>query len=511
MRLTTIIFIFFVVSLCSWAQQPKRLTQKFFPDVDTILTTPAFESPFGFTKYKELISFLEELESQSEYCKIEYIGKTQKGKNIPVVLLSKPVSENKIRVWLQGGIHGNEPASAEGMLTVLQSFTQNPSKAYLLDHLDIAIAPMVNIDGYIVQNRLAKNGLDMNRDLIKLQIPEIQQLKKYYSDFAPHVSIDFHEYNPFRSSFRQLGAMGVTSYYDAMFLYSGNLNIHPTIKELTKDLFVQTAKNKFDELGYTHHDYFSSKSDLGKLYFNVGSTSARSSATSFALGNSISVLMEIRGVKLNRTSFERRVLITQEAAFSFLETAYFNYEDVYRGVNQAIASTIAMEEKVVADSKRVTDREKLKFIDFAENKVIETEFDVATSIGMEPSIIRVRPYAYLLSADQTEAIKNLEILGLKIENISSQKLEVETYRVTNQQIAPEKYQGYFPNTVQVEVKPRTIDFSDGTYLIKLNQKNANLAITALEPENSDGFIKTRVVEASIGEEIPVYRLMSPIE
>lgn len=494
-----------------FAQQPGKLTDKYFPDKEIYYETPAFNSSMGFTKYNELISFLENLTINNQYAEIEYFGETQRGKKIPLIIISKPGTFPKVKVWMQGGIHGNEPASSEGMLVVLQKLLKDDSYAHLLDRLDIAIVPMVNIDGYMRQNRLAKNGLDLNRDLIKLQIKETQQLKARYSQYAPHVSIDFHEYNPFRAAFRTLGSMGYTSYYDAMFLYSGDPNIDPAIRELTEGLFVSNAKQMLDEQGFRHHDYFSPKSDRGKLYFNFGSSSARSSATSFALANSISILMEIRGIRLNRNSFERRVLITESTAFSYLNTAYENYQQVLDGVNKAIKSTISMERDVVADSRRVFESKPLKFIDIGENEVVEKTYKVASTYEMEKLIVRKRPQAYILLPEQQEAIEKLKMLGLQIHTLEEdRKLQVEAYQVQKQLIEISKYQDYFPSEVSVKVVKKEKIFSKGTYVLPMNQKNANLAVTALEPENDNGFIRTRVVQVQKGQEVPIYRLMTTI-
>lgn len=497
-------------SLCCYSQQPAKLTKKFFPDVGVQFDTPAFKGAHGFTKYSELISFLEKITSSNKYAELLYLGETQRGKKIPYVKISKSGDAPKLRIWMQGGIHGNEPASSEGMLAVLNDLLIKEENSPLLDRLEIVIVPMVNIDGYMRQNRQAKNGLDLNRDLIKLQVHEIQQLRKNYSEYSPHVSIDFHEYNPFRAAFRGFGGMGYTSFYDAMFLYSGELNVEPKIRDLTENLFVKNAKEKFINENFNFHDYFSPKDNLGKLYFNLGSTSARSSATSFALGNSISILMEIRGIRLNRNSFERRVFITYTAAFSYLRTAYESYDMVLSGVNEAIQSTVARAHEVVVKSKKMKVELPVKFIDISENEMVENVFPMASSKEMTPIISRERPYAYLLLPDQTKAIENLLILGLDVDTLSAAKtFKVQSYNVIAQEIEASKYQNYFPNNVSTNVSTIEKKFPKGSFVVRLDQKNANLAVTALEPENVNGFVRVRVIEAEKEKEIPIYRLLDP--
>ena len=222
--------------------------------------------------------------------------------------------------------------------------------------------------------------------------------------------------------------------------------------------------------------------------------------------------MEIRGISLNRNSFERRVDITQTTAFSFLQTSYNEYERVLKGVNEAIASTIAMKQKVVADSRRKVETKSIKFIDIGENEAVENEFEVASAKEMIPLIVRERPLAYVLPPDQTTAINNLIMLGFTIDTLQSEQTwMVESYTVEEQLIQGAQYQGYYPNEVSTKITTEEKSFKEGTFIVRLDQKNANLATTALEPENDNGFVRFRVIEASKGEEIPIYRLIGSEE
>ena len=91
--------------------------------------------------------------------------------------------------------------------------------------------------------------------------------------------------------------------FDVMFLYSGNLNVSPSIKKVTEDYILKQAMPVLDQYKLKYHNYVSSKHKNNAVYFNLGSVSPRSSATSYALSNCVSLLMEIRGVGLNRSSF----------------------------------------------------------------------------------------------------------------------------------------------------------------------------------------------------------------
>jgi hypothetical protein len=48
-------------------------------------------------------------------------------------------------------------------------------------------------------------------------------------------------------------------------------------------------------------------------------------------------------------------------------------------------------------------------------------------------------------------------------------------------------------------------FPAGYFIIRLSQKNANLAVTLLEPESVNGFVNFEVVHTELGKELPIYR------
>ena len=291
----------FMISATLWSQispQSKKVTKTFFPDYEALDdTTPALQKKKGYTNYSELMTFLNNLVDQYPHIvQLRYIGESQKGKKIPLLSLNKTSSTPKIKVWMMGGLHGNEPASTEGMLYFLDKILNDLEVSYLLDRIELAVVPMANIDGYLKQSRYAANGLDLNRDQTKLMAPESIVIKQAFSDFNPEVALDFHEYRPYRKDFAQLSNFGITALYDAMFLNSGNLNVPKNLRLLTQSLFIENAAQVLDENNFNHHPYISTKKYSGDIHFNQGSTNARSSATNFALTNTISTLFEIRGV-----------------------------------------------------------------------------------------------------------------------------------------------------------------------------------------------------------------------
>ena len=180
----------------------------------------------------------------------EFIGKSQKGKEIPIVYLGNKGTTNT-KVCYMGGLHGNEPAGTEAMLLLINNILNVDSLKSIKENINLAIIPMANIDGYEKQSRYAANGQDLNRDQTKFSNQESIHIKTAVNKFSPHLIVDFHEYKPYRVDYVNFGQYGVTSQYDCMFLYSGNLNVSTEIREAVEKFYLPPAKEGLDYYGLT--------------------------------------------------------------------------------------------------------------------------------------------------------------------------------------------------------------------------------------------------------------------
>ena len=245
-----LIFNFLVVS-AQLNQEPKKITKKFFSELNNLENiTPALKKKKGFTNYQELLTYIDEkVEKFPEIVSSNFIGESQRGKKIPIIYIKNKNNndEKKLKVWMQGGLHGNEPASTESLLYLIHLILEDADYKYLLDKIELAILPMANIDGFLKNDRYAANGLDLNRDHTKMMAPETKASKKVFAEFDPHIALDFHEYRPFRKDFAQLSSYGIANPYDVMFLHTGNLNVPENIRVIIDTLFVKNAKISLDK------------------------------------------------------------------------------------------------------------------------------------------------------------------------------------------------------------------------------------------------------------------------
>lgn len=498
----SILIYIFVFSFFGFSQDSKKITAKYFADFDLEISSPAFSKKKGFTKYQEMVSFLDTLKkNHPNKISVNFIGQSQNGLKIPMVFLGNTNSDFK--VCFMGGLHGNEPASSEGMLFLINNLLKEDSLRYLVENLNIAIIPMANIDGYQKQNRYASNGEDLNRDQTKFSNPESIFIKKAINKFNPDLMVDFHEYKPYRADFVNFGEYGTTSMFDCMFLYSGNLNTSKILKETIEDKYIPDVSDKLDYYGLTYHNYLSSKHKNNKVYFNLGSVSPRSSATSYALSNTISMLMEVRGVGLNRTSFKRRVFTTYLLANSFLKTSADNSPEI----KSIIEKSSNFPKDIVIKYKKEKSIYKLNMIDVYSNEIIPVDIVMYNNLKCDTVLKRKRPKYYIIESSLDFVTDKLDILGLNIDTLQyDELLSVESYKIVSEKKSPILFQGFYPNIVTTSIYLEEKLFKKGTFIIPMDQRRSNLAVETLEPEMLSGFLRFNVIQPNDINKIHRYLL-----
>lgn len=504
-------YLFFTVliGLSAFGQfspQNDEITKRFFPDPVLEINTPAFGKK-GFTNYEDMMGYVNTLvASHPDEMTLSFIGESQKKKKIPMLVLHRDNGQEKVKVWFQGGLHGDEPAGTETMLFLLDKMVNDPSYSYLLDKITLTIIPMANIDGYEKQDRYAADGLDLNRDQVKLLAPESNYLKTAFSNFGAEIAIDFHEYRPFRKEYNELGSDGVCSIYDAMFMLCGNLNLPQNLRDYTQNIFAENAKKALESNNLSFRNYIAPHKQNNEVVFNQCTTEARSSTTSFALTNCISALIEIRGVNLQKTSFKRRINTTFLIATSFLKTAF---DDALKIKEVLKISNDANPENLIITCKKPQESQTIRAISLTDNKETSLEIKVNNALKAQPILERKRPYAYLILPEQKKLAEKLIVLGLKVEELAEDKtIKVEMYTVTSRTVSPEEDEGYKEQKVATAISTTEKSFPKGTFIVYLNQKNAKMASEVLEPESESGFVKFEVLNTVLNKELPIYRYLN---
>lgn len=501
-------FLFFLITvseLTCFAQiQSAEVTNKFYKDPDIEINTPGFKISEGFMKYPQMKEFLDSLSiTGKDFLRMEYCGVSEFGRKIPVVYIGNKKAQKTLKIWMQGGLHGNEPASTESVLMFIQYLVKLPNLQKILNELSFAFIPMANIDGYENQMRDNKNGADLNRDQVTLLQPESIYLKQAFTNFAPHVAIDFHEFRPFRKELEKVLSIPICLSQDVLFLPSGNLNVPEIIRNLTSGLFLNNIGKTLSVNGLSFDNYFVPvANETGEVFLQMGGDSPRSSSTSYALANAISILFEIRGINLGRESYKRRVFSGFLIAREIMKTSIENKKQIIKVVNQAIKETVSGKADIVLNSKPRIYNSKMNFIDTGKNEITEVNIQIQNTGSSTSTEVRKRPSGYILLPENASIVTKLQTLGVKTDTLKKNTvIDVEVFE------AQKPYSDSVAN-IRFFLKKETKSFPAGSFLVSTKQRNGNIVVSTLEPEMENGFFRYKMLKMNPGGEATVYRYNS---
>jgi hypothetical protein len=506
------ILLLVLLSMTSSDPQPRKMTEKYFPDIFQVESvTPALKKEKGFTRYEEMMAFLRELQKIApEWVEISFLGESHHGKPIPLVRIHphQNHTENKtasppIEVWMQGGLHGDEPASTEGLLYFLYQCVQSRAQATHFSDIALNVVPMVNPDGYEIQDRENAQGLDLNRDQTKLMATESMPLKRQMARIQPHVAVDFHEYRPFRRDYVHMGTFGVCGAYDVMLLNSTHPNLPQSWIDLRESTFIIPLREELDRMGITHHDYFTPEEANGKTVFRIGSDNARSSASNFALQGMISSLVEVRGVGLGRTSFRRRIYTTYLIAHTYLIQAARHANKLReQRVQRILLDSLAIR------SLRLQRNDSLTFLDIEQNHRIRLPVTLDDARVQEVQHRRKSPKAYAVPLSQTKILERLYAFGLHGDTLpAGRRMEVEAYITANVIVEPIPYEKVRRQQLSVQTHRISLSNPEPWVIFSMNQTQALIMPELLEPDAPNSLFSFSVVGVASNSQLPVYRIL----
>lgn len=105
----------------------------------------------------------------------------------PLIGLRREGAPGAPRVYLSGGVHGDEPAGSHAVKAILAS-------DLLPRRFDLTICPLLNPSGLEAGTRENRAGVDLNRDFVAFRSPEAAALRAWL-DSCPRfdLSLSLHE------------------------------------------------------------------------------------------------------------------------------------------------------------------------------------------------------------------------------------------------------------------------------------------------------------------------------
>jgi murein tripeptide amidase MpaA len=180
-------------------------------------TTPAEAAHFRTTpSYADTLAYLQRLQRAApDKLRLETFGTTPEGRPMTVVIASTDGSfspeaaraAHKPVVLLQAGIHPGEIEGKDAGLMLLRDFAVAGKLPHLLDHAVLVYIPVFSVDGHensSPYHRINQNGpdsmgfrgqsqyLNLNRDYVKADAPEMRAWLKLWQRWLPDFLIDVH-------------------------------------------------------------------------------------------------------------------------------------------------------------------------------------------------------------------------------------------------------------------------------------------------------------------------------
>jgi dipeptidyl-peptidase 4 len=386
-------------------------------------------------------------------------------------------------------IHAGEVDGKEALLAFARDLTDKKGHPLLKD-LVILLVPNLNADGnekIDPKHRLGDNGpidgagtrtnaqgLDLNRDFIKLESPEIRALVKLVNTWNPALIIDCHTTNGSHHRHKLT--------YDGPRYPSTDTDI---AKWTLNTLFPVVTKKVKAATGFDIAPYGNFSRDRTK--WETYPALPRYSIQYFALCGKVGILSE----SYSYASFKDRIDATRAFVTACFEVAADKRKELVKLTEppkptriplrtQTTAfpekSTILGFEEVEKDGKRVlTDKHKAYSLDLV-LRVAEKE-------------LTELPFAYLVPPDRTAVVETLQRHGLKVEELREDiDLDTEAFLISKVDTQPYAESKKFLLVTEAggEWKRKTRHVPAGTVVVKTAQPLGLLAAFLLEPRSEDG-------------------------
>ncbi len=460
-------------------------------------------------RYEETLGFCRQLEKSSPLIKIISIGKSGEGRDIPLLIVSqdkifnpeKVYKSSKTVVLIQNGIHAGEIEGKDASLMLVRDIVITKKYPHLLDNTILLILPIYNVDGHErfgANNRINQNGpaqmgwrtnatnLNLNRDYMKADAPETRAFLKMFNTWLPDFFIDVHTTN------------GADYQYALSYAIDNSENMQQGVRTWINENFIKNVFTNMETSGYPLVPYvwFRNNMELEKG-IQGGVAPPRFSNGYTPLQNRPALLIETHMMK----DYKTRVEGVYHFILTILENFHTDKGQLKKAVRHADAQTInGVTSPFPIRFETTSEADTIKFLGYKAN-VESSEISGMNWIRWtnEPLNIKIPwfnktkviaaiepPVAYLIPQQWTTVLDILQIHGIEVERLKQPvEVDAEVYRFSNAKWQEKPYEGRHPANYGVEKFPEKRKYPVGTFIVRLNQRLAKVAIHLLEPEAPD--------------------------
>jgi dipeptidyl-peptidase 4 len=495
------------------------------------LWTAAESSDYRATSTSaQVITQLDAVIASSTIARRARMGLTTQGREIPMIVLADPPvaspaeatreAEQRLVVLIFGNIHSGECDGKEALGMLARELALTPAHPLLKD-LIIVIAPNYNADGNDAWGPLDNRrpgqvgpaegcgtrenaqGLDLNRDFVKLAAPETRALVRAIREWNPGVVVDCHTTNGshHRYLITHAGVKAPASHPDLLaysrgVFFPGVETRYAAGSGLPTFLYGNFGREPGVEAG----DY--------TRWITTGAE-ARYGTTYTGLRGRLSVLVE----SYSYAPYRDRVLGSLAFCRAILETAADQHAAIKALMRRADADR---PERVAVRSEQGLLPGTVRALGY-----VEREQDGRQTATSEPKEYEVQvwdrfqgagevrvPKAYVIADPSLALIANLRDHGIRLQrSASSAEIEVERSRITRV-TAARPYQQRVPLRLDAEPQTARVTVPRGALVVPTDQPLGRLVVYLLEPTSEDGLATWNFFDpwATVGTDFPVWRV-----
>jgi len=494
------------------------------------------------SSYAEVMAFVDALAEKDAGLHVSSFGMTNEGRELPLLVWGAPSADaeairatGKTRVLVFANIHAGEVAGKEAALMVARDIVQGMREDWT-DSLVVLIAPIYNADGNErvefnnrprqlgpvdgMGQRPNAQGLDLNRDFMKLRAPESRGLVGLMRDADPHVVVDLHVTNGTFMGYHLTYAPGLSP------------NTPTAISEDLYDRWLPTISEAIlasDDYATYHYGNvpgaFGEGTSVPRGWYSF-SAQPRFSTNYVGLRNRYGILSEA----YSYATFEERVIVTKRFVEEILNQAWANASTVRQNVEAADAESVVGRELAVRTTFAPLDRPAevlLGAVDTVYHPVTGDRMyemrDVRTPETM-PAYVRfdasesVRaPQAYLLStaAPGADVIRDLLVShGIAFDTTFAWGTARERFMVDSVQVARREFQNVrqlepFGRWTRVAAETGQRPRLAPSLRIPVDQPLGRVIVGLMEPRSDDSVMAWTLLPVSgvkAGDSLPIERI-----
>jgi len=482
------------------------------PDWETYYEKSGF---FETPRYAETIDYCKRLAEASPWIYYTGFGTSVQGRELPLVIADKNgnFSRNSVRngdhivLLIEACIHPGESEGKDAGMMLLRDIAIHKKFNHLLDHVTILFIPIFNADGHErfgPYNRINQNGpkemgwrvtatnLNLNRDFLKADAPEMKFWLHMFNEWLPDFFIDIHTTD------------GADYQYPLTYAMELHDNMFADLGKWQKDVFIEYVESKMEESGFPISPYVAFRNWFDPRSGIRGGVAPPMISQGFsALHNRPGLLVETHMLK----DYKTRVTATYELLKHTLVLLNKEYKSVHQLINNADNYTASERFREnpfpVKFSLSENDSTMLDFKGF-EYKVVESDLtggnwfqysDKAVTFSIPyfdkpvPEILIDLPEAYIIPVEWDEVIQRLETHGITFYRLKkTTTVVVKSYKFRDYKWNQRPYEGRFRLSFDYDEIEEERVFPTGSAIIPMNQRTAKLIAYILEPKAEGSYV-----------------------